>query len=248
MRDRIQALLRTVGQPFVRAGRAIRRMAAGSPPVRMLARYPLGRRLLTDAVFRAVITLPLGLLTSFAYGTLQCVVALVWRSVWLGALACCHMLLAGIRFFLLRSIRRNGVGRDAGAERRRYRLCGVLLLLMTPVLAGILMLTVRRGNHVEYPGFLIYFAAVCAFGRIGVAISSVRKCRQYGSPVLRAAKDISLMAAMVSVLTLETDVLSRYGSIQNPVVYQGMIGTVGGAICLYVLTRAIVMAVRPPDS
>ncbi|MGN1020764.1 MAG: hypothetical protein ACI4O7_10385 [Aristaeellaceae bacterium] len=244
MRDRIRALQRAACQLHARARCALARAVAGSLPLRLLARYPPGRRILTDSLFREGVALRLGLLISALYGGAQCVVALLERSVWLGALACYHMLLAGIRFCLIRSIRVRGIGRDERAEWRRYRLCGVLLLLMTPVFAGILVVIVRRGSHVEYPGFLIYFAAVYAFGRIGVAASSVRKCRRYGSPVLRAAKDVSLMAAMVSVLSLEIAVLSRYGSMQRPAFYQGVIGTMGGAICVCVLGRAIGMVVQ----
>lgn len=134
-------------------------------------------------------------------------------------------------------------GQDSAAEWRQYRFCGRALLLMTPVFASFLILIVHKNSQAGYPGFLIYFAAVYAFLKIGMAISSARRFRQYGSPVLSAAKTLSLIAAMISILSLETAVLSRYGSMQDPVFYQGMLGTVGGALCVFTLSRALSMII-----
>lgn len=94
------------------------------------------------------------------------------------------------------------------------------------------------------PVFLIYLAAIYAFSKIFVAVKNVMKFRKCGSPVLSAAKIISLIAAMISILTLETAIISRFGNMENPVFYQGMIGTVGGAVCVFVLITAICMIVR----
>lgn len=51
-------------------------------------------------------------------------------------------------------------------------------------------------------------------------------------------------ATMISILTLETAIISQFGSMENPVFYQGMIGMVSGAVCVFVLVAAISMIVR----
>lgn len=61
---------------------------------------------------------------------------------------------------------------------------------------------------------------------------------------LSAAKTLSLIAAFISILSLETAILSRYGSMHNPVFYQGMLGTVGGAVCVFVLSKAVSMVIQ----
>lgn len=83
-----------------------------------------------------------------------------------------------------------------------------------------------------------------AFIKIGIAISDVMKFKKYGSPFLSATKILSLNAAMISILSLETAVLSRYGSMKKTVFYQGMLGTVGGAVCVFTLSKAVSMIIR----
>ena len=134
--------------------------------------------------------------------------------------------------------------RDDTAQWKQYRFCGSALLLMTPIFASILILIVHKNSRAGYPGFLIYFAAIYAFVKIGMAISSTRKFRKYGRPALSAAKTLSLIAAMISILSLETAILSRYGSMQDPMIYQGMLGTVGGGVCVFTLSMAFSMIIR----
>ncbi|MGM9606294.1 MAG: hypothetical protein ACI3XJ_02185 [Oscillospiraceae bacterium] len=195
-------------------------------------------------MFRSGVCLHVSLILNFLYGATQFFAGLCFRSVWLGALAVYHILLAALQFMLLSHVNRKGVGQDAAAELRQYRLCGAALLLMTPIFASILILIVHKNICAGYPGFLIYFAAIYAFCKVAAAVSNAVKFRKCGSLVMSAAKVISLIAALISILSLETAVLSRYGSMQDPVFYQGMLGTAGGAVCVFVLGKAVSMVVR----
>lgn len=220
---------------------AIRNVIENSLPVRILAGHPLGRRVLKDAVFRARLSLYPGLLISLLYGAVQLAAGVVCQSIWLGALAVYHILLAAIHFLLLRSAAKRTA---RTRELRHCRLCGAGLLLMTPVFASILVLVIQGNHHAGYPGALIYPVAVYAFCKVKLAISNTRKFRTCGSPILYAAKEISLISALLSLLTLETAVLSRYGNTQSPAFYRGLLGTIGGAVCLFTLYRAVAMMVR----
>ncbi len=115
---------------------------------------------------------------------------------------------------------------------------------MTPILASILILIIHKNSRAGYPGFLIYLAAIYTFTKIGTEIFSTVKFKQNGCPVPSAAKTLRLIAAMISVLSLETAILSRYGSMANPVFYQGMLGTLGGCICVFTLGKALSMIVQ----
>ena len=54
--------------------------------------------------------------------------------------------------------------------------------------------------------------AMYAFYNIITAVMNVVKYRKYRSPVMSAAKVVSLAATLVSMLSLETAMLTQFGS------------------------------------
>ena len=70
------------------------------------------------------------------------------------------------------------------------------------------------------------------------------KFRKYESPVLSAAKAISLAAALVSILSLETAMLAQFGSEDDPLFRKVMTGTTGGGVCVIVLGMALFMIIK----
>ena len=80
---------------------------------------------------------------------------------------------------------------------------------------------------------------------MSTGVRDVIKFRKYKSPVMSAAKAIKLAAALVSMLSLETAMLTQFGSDENPETFrQIMTGTTGGAVCIIVLAMAVFMIVR----
>ena len=64
------------------------------------------------------------------------------------------------------------------------------------------------------------------------------------SPILSAAKAINLVAAMVSILSLETAMLAQFGGDDDPLFRQVMTGATGGGVCTIVIGMAIYMIWR----
>lgn len=75
-------------------------------------------------------------------------------------------------------------------------------------------------------------------------VRNVVKFRKQNSPVLSAAKGINLASALVSMLALETAMLSQFGSEESPVFRRVMNSATGGAVCCVVLGMAVYMMVR----
>lgn len=222
---------------------ALRSGIDGLPLVRKIRSTPLGSRLLGDAVFRSEITLHGGLLVNLLYVALNLFSGLRYRSTWFVALAFYYALLSVMRAVLVRYVHRRPLGRDRFAEFQRYRACGVILLLMNQALVGIIVYMVTQNRGFSYPGVLIYAMALYAFYIVIVAIINVVKYRKRGSPVMSAAKVINLTAALVSMLSLETAMLSQFGGDQ-PDFRRVMLGASGGVVCAVVVTMAIYMIVR----
>ncbi len=120
------------------------------------------------------------------------------------------MLLAVMRLLLLRRGKKTGKT-PMEIEIHRYRLCGLMLLIMNQALAGIVIFMVHQNKGFDYPGVLIYAMALYFFYSIITAVIKLVKFRKHGSPILSAAKVINLVAAMVSILSLETAMMAQFG-------------------------------------
>lgn len=103
---------------------------------------------------------------------------------------------------------------------------------------------VRYDRGYEYPGTLIYAMAAYSFYAIITATINVIKFRRHGSPILSAAKAISLVAALVSILSLETAMLAQFGGEDDPLSRKAMTGATGGGVCVIVLGMALFMIIK----
>lgn len=202
--------------------------------------HPLGGRLLADVGFRTEISLYVGFAVNLLYIVLKMASGVYYRSLWFVSLAVYYALLAVMRFSLLYGRRKA----DRIMELRRYRLCGAVLLLMNLALGGIVAFMVRHDRGYEYPGTLIYAMAAYSFYAVIIAVINVVKFRRHGSPILSAAKAINLVAAMVSILSLETAMLAQFGSDDDMLFRKTMTGATGGGVCVIVLVMALFMIVK----
>lgn len=222
---------------------AVRRGIAGLPVVKKVLNTSWGSRLLGDAIFRSELTLHGGLIVNLLYVGMNLFSGIRYRSTWFIALAIYYTLLSAMRAVLVRYVHRKPTEQDVASELLRYRACGVILLLMNQALVGIIVYMVTQNKGFSYPGLMIYAMAIYAFYVTIAAVINVVKYRKRGSPVLSAAKVISLTAALVSMLSLETAMLAQFGSDQ-PEFRRVMLAASGGGICAIVLTMAIYMIAR----
>lgn len=203
----------------------------------------LGSRFLEDAVFRSEIILNCGLIVNLLYVALNLFSGIRYRSTWFIALAFYYALLSAMRAMLARYVHLRTVGEDISAEFQRYRACGIILLLMNQALVGIIVYMVTQDRGFSYPGLTIYAMAMYAFYITITAAINVVKYRKHGSPVMSAAKVVSLTAALVSMLSLETAMLSQFGDGEQEF-RRIMLAASGGIVCAIVLTMAIYMIAR----
>jgi hypothetical protein len=211
-------------------------------PIRWLQSTDFGSRFLESSVFRSQVSLHRGLVINLAYVALKLVTGILYHTVWLIALSVYYLLLAIMRSVLVSYVHREKIGENIPREFRRYRVCGFVLLVMNQALAAIVIYIVHQNQGFSYPGLLIYGMALYAFYAMITAIINVVKFRKLGSPILSAAMTINLTAAMVSMLSLETAMISEFGG-DEPVFRFWMTGVSGGVICTAVLGMAVYMII-----
>lgn len=207
-----------------------------------LSSHPLGGRYLTDAAFRVQVSLYISLAITLAFSALKLVSGIFYASFWMGAVAIYYILLSVLRFILLRYMQRGTDTQSLLHEYRRYRLCGGILLILNLSLSGIVFQMVWQDKSYNYPGTLIFVAALYTFYSVTVSLIDIVRYRKYQSPVLSAAKAIRLAAALVSLLSLETAMLTRFGD--DEVFRRLMTASTGAGVCMIVLGISVYMIVR----
>jgi hypothetical protein len=201
----------------------------------------IGERFFSDVRFRTEISLYQGLLINTLYIGMKLFSGIYYRSVWFIALAAYYILLAIMRFILLRKGKKKTLKTPMETELLRYRTCGIVLLLMNQALVGIVIFMVHQNRGFDYPGLLIYAMATYSFYSIITAGIKLVKFRKHGSPILSAAKAINFVAAMVSILSLETAMLVQFGGNDDPFFRKVMTAVTGGGVCTIVIGMAVFM-------
>lgn len=195
----------------------------------------------SDAQLRVKISLYSSVALNILYALLQLFSGFQFHSIWFYALAGYYTLLAIMRFFLLKDTRRIVAGENQFYEFLVYRLCGILLLLMNLTLGVIVFYIVWQNRGFEYHYIHTIAMAAYTFTSMTLAIINVIRYRHYKSPIMSASKIISLIAALVSLLSLETAMITAFGEAGNDSFRQIMTAITGAAVCLLILTMAIYM-------
>ena len=198
----------------------------------------------SDAQLRVTISLYSSVVLNILYALLQLFSGFHFHSIWFYALAGYYTLLAIMRFFLLKDARRIVAGQNKFYEFLLYRLCGILLLMMNSTLGVIVFYIVWQNKGFEYHYIYTIAMAAYTFTTMILAVMNVIKYRRFESPLMRAARAISLAAAMVSILSLETAMLTAFGEPGTESFRQIITAITGAAVCLLVLAMAIYMIIR----
>lgn len=215
------------------------------PLARKLLAVPLINRFIREVSFRTEASLYQGLFINLIYIGIKLFSGIYYCSIWFVTLSVYYLLLAVMRFSLLLYVRKaRGFGKDKTSEWRRYRFCGIILLFMNQVLAGIIVLVVQQNSGFEYPGLFIYAMALYAFYATITAVMNVIKFKKYGSPILSAAKAINLTAALVSMLSLEIAMLTQFGAAEDARFRRVMTSCTGAQVAVIVLGMAVYMIIN----
>ena len=229
---------------MARLVKSVRTGIGKHPLMEKLSDTSLGSRFMKDVRFRTEISLYMGFVINLLYIVMKMASGIYYRSLWFISVAVYYILLAVMRFLLFRSGKVRTAVNQLEAELKRYRMCGIILLLMNQALTGIVVFMVHQNKSYDYPGVLIYAMAAYSFYCVIIASINVIKFRRHGSPVLSAAKVINLVSAMVSILSLETALVTRFGDKDDFSFRQVMTGATGGGVCIFVLGIAVYMIVK----
>ena len=199
------------------------------------------RRLQDDTRLRVNLSLYGSLIWNTVYGIFLLWLGFYHHTFWFYSLAGYYIFLAVMRFFLVRHTSVHKAGEQITAELKKYRTCGWIFLFMNLFLTLMIFFMVywnRTFNHHEITTIAM---AAYTFTAFTVAIVNIVRYRKYKSPVYSASKAISLAAACVSMLTLESTMLTTWGQGESDAFRQLMLGFTGAVIVIFIIVMAVFM-------
>lgn len=202
--------------------RSLRKAVQNSKPVQKLTHTAFGGRYINDIAFRGNISIYQGLAINFFYAVFRVVAGIRYASVWFISIAVYYLALGGLRTYLVIGYQK----RMALREYRCYRTTAWLLFLLNIPMGGMIVLMVQTNSGFSYPGYIIYLSALYTFYTMITAVINLVKFRKLGSPILSAAKVLNLVAAMMSILGLQTAMISHFS--ENGEGYRKMMNAISG--------------------
>lgn len=205
---------------------------------------PLGNRYATDRIFRTKIGLNISLGINLAYVAIHVLSWYLYQSWWFVCLAVYYAILSAMRFLLVRYVRLNDIGTNRYGELKRSLACSCIMLLLNFFLSGAVLMIVYQNKGYEYHGIMIYVVALYTFYTATHALIDLIKYRAFESPVMATAKVISVAAALVSMLNLETAMFAEFGADMVKEDQRLMIILTGAGISVTVIVMAVYMIAR----
>ena len=205
---------------------------------------PLGNRYMTDRIFRTNISLSVSFVISMLYVAINLWSWYLLKSYWFMVLAVYYVIMAVMRFLLVRYVRVQKIGTDILGEWKRSRSCAYILLLINLSLSGAVLMILYQHRGYDYPGMMIYVMAMYTFYALTMSIVDIVKYRKMGSPIMSTAKIVSLSAALVSMLNLETAMFAQFGGDMSPGNQRIFIMLTGAGISITVVTLSVILIVR----
>ncbi len=197
-----------------------------------------------DTRLRVNVSLYGSIVWNALYGFFQLWLGFYHHTFWFCSLGAYYICLAVMRFFLVRHTSKYGPTEKMQEELQKYRICGWAFLVMNLALALILFFMIYWNRTFEHHMITAIAMAAYTFIAFTVAIVNVIKYKKYNSPVFSASKAISFAAALVSILTLESTMLTTFSDETMTAVQQKlMLGVTGGVISVIIVATAIYMII-----
>ena len=207
--------------------------------VKRVKEHPLARILLTDGERRERLSMRTALGVSVGYAVFKLAAGWYYGSVWFMAVAVYYIVLAVMRYLILRGAGR--IRKEADGW-RLFQLTGYLMLALTVAISGMAVQMVRDNRAYVYPGFIIYASAAYTFYNLTLAVMNLFRVRRQASPVQAAARALTLAGALMAIFALQTGMIARFGT-GDELFRLVMNALTGGAVCIAVLVMGVLMAV-----
>lgn len=187
-------------------------------------------RLITDRDLKNNINLFSGTFFNMIYGIFKFITGFIYNSIWFGATGVYYLVLGMMKLSLTKHVIKKS---DNKKQLTQYRNTGILMFLLNSAMVGMIILILRNGESVVYPGFIIFAQAAYTFYILIFAIINIIKYRKDHSPVVAASKSINFVAAVMSMFILQVAMINQFG-VESDASFKSIINTLTGSVTSFV--------------
>ncbi len=201
----------------------------------------------SDVHLRVNVSLYGALLLNVSFAIFQLGLGFYHKSLWFYSVFIYYVILSIMRFFLLKHVRAYKANENLLIETKKYLLCGYLLLILNVALAVVITFIVSYNKTFYHGEITTIVLATYTFTTLAIAIVNMVKFKKHKSPVYSASKNVALIVACVSMLTLETTMLETFGQTTSPIFKQiilSLTGVVVIGIAIYISIYMILKGTR----
>ena len=188
-----------------------------------------------DQRFRLVVAAAINLSINLLYGAGHAVFGVMEGSVWLLTMAAYHILLGVMRFGAVLTERKHT------SECFVMRFCGGLLMALALVLAGSTALSLMQERSVPHGLILMITIAAYTFWKMVMAIVHTVQAHRTGTPLTRTLRNITLAAALASLMTMQRSMLVSFDGEMNAFEMLVLNAFTGAAVCILVFLMGLNM-------
>lgn len=196
--------------------------------------------------FRSILFASISLFFNIGYTLFCCIMAIQLKSSWHGSLAIYYILLTLTRGGMLIQTSKDEERFEHdkialhNAKLGTYSYSGTMMIALSLAFSVSVVQVVVGGAGFRAPVWSIYVFAAFAVCRLFVAIVNFIKSSRHDDLAARSAKYINLTTALVSLLSLQTAVLTLFPSVLKQALINGI---TGGLVFLLELLLGIYMVV-----
>lgn len=202
------------------------------------------RKWFSDVHLRMNVSLYGSLIWNIIFAIFQLGLGFYHKSFWFYSMFAYYVILGVMRFFLVKHTRKFKANEEIVYEIKKSILCGWLLIVMNVALSIIVFFIVYYNKTFIHSEITTITIATYTFVTFTFAIINLIKYRKYKSPIYSSAKIISLIAGAVSMLTLETTMITTFGVGESKILNQILLSTTGFAVIIFSIIMAIIMIIK----
>ncbi len=193
--------------------------------------------------FRTLVFAGCSFLMNLGFVVFNTVFALLTNDAWYGCLAGYYFLLSGLRGLVFWWNRRAKEGELSPAlQRRNYGLCGWVLLVLDFAMAVAVTFMVLDQKPTQYTEITAIVFATWSVYKISLAIYNVFKARKTKNLQIQSFRNIGLVDAAVSLLSLQVTLVSTFSEEGADMFLLNAI--VGACVCLFGIGVGVFMIIK----
>lgn len=199
------------------------------------------KRIFNDKQYRRKAIELFSLIFSAIFGVFNGILAIISSSVWFLMLSIYYIALSVARLGIYYH-KKNLREKSRISSIRLYRSSGIFLLVMNFAIGVAVLQIVFIEKSFNYSGLFIYAVATYAFTKITFAIINISKTRGTENYTEMALRSINLIDAGVSVLALQTALISEFSDGTADITIMNAI--TGAVVFLFTLAFGIFMIIK----